>query len=77
MIPLKTEAKTGAREPNPERNLEARAGIEPAMQLLQSRALPLGYPAAYRSAQELRGLCLRFKTKFRSGTSGRLFDDII
>ena len=26
-------------------NLEARVGIEPTMQLLQSRALPLGYPA--------------------------------
>jgi hypothetical protein len=25
--------------------LEARVGIEPTMQLLQSRALPLGYPA--------------------------------
>ena len=26
-------------------DLEARVGIEPTMQLLQSRALPLGYPA--------------------------------
>ena len=26
--------------------MEARVGIEPTMQLLQSRALPLGYPAA-------------------------------
>ena len=25
--------------------MEARVGIEPTMQLLQSRALPLGYPA--------------------------------
>ena len=30
--------------------MEARVGIEPTMQLLQSRALPLGYPAAsYRT----------------------------
>ena len=28
--------------------MEARVGIEPTMQLLQSRALPLGYPAIRR-----------------------------
>ncbi len=28
--------------------MEARVGIEPTMQLLQSRALPLGYPAPFR-----------------------------
>ena len=28
-----------------ESTMEARVGIEPTMQLLQSRALPLGYPA--------------------------------
>ena len=33
--------------------LEARVGIEPTMQLLQSRALPLGYPAASHRAVSL------------------------
>ena len=29
--------------------MEARAGIEPAIELLQSPALPLGYPASQRT----------------------------
>ena len=33
-------------------NMEARVGIEPTMQLLQSRALPLGYPAFQRTANQ-------------------------
>ncbi len=32
-------------EGNMEIKMEARAGIEPAIELLQSPALPLGYPA--------------------------------
>ena len=38
---------------NTQLGLEARVGIEPTMQLLQSRALPLGYPAASHRAVSL------------------------
>jgi hypothetical protein len=38
----------------PAENLEARAGIEPAVELLQSSALPLGYRALTEEAWNLR-----------------------
>lgn len=37
--------------------LEARAGIEPAIKLLQSPALPLGYPASQRTRHLRVGAC--------------------
>ena len=37
--------------------LEARAGIEPAIKLLQSPALPLGYPASQRTRHLRAGAC--------------------
>jgi hypothetical protein len=42
--------------------LEARVGIEPTMQLLQSRALPLGYPAT--GMLKLIFFCARIKLSF-------------
>jgi hypothetical protein len=36
------------------KNLEARAGIEPAVELLQSSALPLGYRALNKGKETLR-----------------------
>jgi hypothetical protein len=40
--------------------LEARVGIEPTMQLLQSRALPLGYPAT----GTMKLILFRIRSKF-------------
>ena len=40
--------------------MEARAGIEPAIELLQSPALPLGYPASQRT-RHLRAQAPPFK----------------
>ena len=47
-----------------ERSLEARVGIEPTMQLLQSRALPLGDPALRWSAANKGNDCLKRKSGF-------------
>ena len=44
--------------------VEATSGIEPLMQLLQSRALPLGYVAAHRSI-----LLIERETGFEPATS--------
>jgi hypothetical protein len=42
--------------------MEARIGIEPMMQLLQSRALPLGYPAT--GTLKLNLFCAQIKFSF-------------
>jgi hypothetical protein len=39
------------RDPNITSNWEATSGFEPLVQLLQSRALPLGYSAAQRCSK--------------------------
>ena len=44
--------------------MEARVGIEPTMQLLQSRALPLGYPAT--GDKEVKFVSQPNQVKFRS-----------
>ena len=51
--------------------MEARAGIEPAIKLLQSPALPLGYPASQRTRHLRAG---RFSFKFfQKKTESRSF----
>ena len=52
----------------PQQNLEARVGIEPTMQLLQSRALPLGYPAT----GTMRLILFRTRIKFSFATNHSL-----
>jgi hypothetical protein len=44
--------------------LEARVGIEPTMQLLQSRALPLGYPATGNSQAKFLFLPVQVQSPF-------------
>ncbi len=51
--------------------MEARAGIEPAIKLLQSPALPLGYPASQRM-RHLRAGVFSFKF-FQKKTESRSF----